>query len=395
MPKDILAQQHLLPEMKLLEVRRGPRGGVDFVVRLTSKMEVCPKCASPSYSVYDHRWVTVRDEPMRRSETRFRIHKRRFMCRPCRKPFTEPVQGVLKGKRTTERYARAVQRACEDFVDLKRVRRRLGCSGGYVYSALYRHLELKQRTRRQDWPERIGIDEHFFRRGKYLGERQFVTMVVDQTGGRLLEVADGRRGVDVESAVAHLKNPENVRWVALDLCDPYKRFAKEHFPNARLVADKFHVLRLPQGALMKYRKQAEGGKNTAYLRNLLLKPKRLVPRRWRQPLFEWLCKHRELKAVYEAKEALHSFYRIRSRKQAARLLTKLTDTLAHSQLPELKTLRHTLVRWRSQILNYWYCRLTNARTEGFNTKAKLVKRRAYGYISFRNYRLRLLNACSG
>ena len=38
--------------------------------------------------------------------------------------------------------------------------------------------------------------------------------------------------------------------------------------------------------------------------------------------------------------------------------------------------------------------LTNAITEGFNLKAKLVKRRAFGYRSFRNYRLRLLNACA-
>ena len=99
--------------------------------------------------------------------------------------------------------------------------------------------------------------------------------------------------------------------------------------------------------------------------------------------------------IYEAKEALHSFYRVRSHKQASRVLTKLTDTLALSPLPELKTLRSTLVRWRNEVLNYWHCRLTNARTEGFNTKAKLVKRRAYGYISFENYRLRLLNACNG
>ena len=93
--------------------------------------------------------------------------------------------------------------------------------------------------------------------------------------------------------------------------------------------------------------------------------------------------------------ALHGFYRIRSRAQASRALTRLTDALAHSLLPELQTLRTTLVRWRREVLNYWGCRLTNARTEGFNNKAKVVKRRAYGYISFSNYRLRLLNACSG
>ncbi len=71
------------------------------------------------------------------------------------------------------------------------------------------------------------------------------------------------------------------------------------------------------------------------------------------------------------------------------------DALAHSPIPELETLRGTLVRWRKEILAYWYCRLTNARTEGFNNKAKLVKRRAFGYVSFRHHRLRLPNACSG
>lgn len=393
MPNDILAQQHLLPEMKLMTVRRGPRGGMDMVVCMTAEMEVCPRCATPSRSVYDRRWVVVRDEPIRRGETRFRIRKRRFMCRPCGRPFTEPVQGVIKGKRTTERYAKAVQIACEDYVDLKKVRERFRCSGGYVYSVLYRHLELNLRMRRRDWPERIGLDEHFFKRGKGFEKRQFVTMVVDQSGGRLLEVAEGRQGVDVEHAVRHLKNPENVRWVSIDLCDPYKRFSKDYFPNAQIVADKFHVLRLPNAALMKYRKEAERGKNTAYLRNLLLRPGYQVLDYWRPRLKEWLKKYPALEEVYWAKERLSRFYRMRSVEQAAKELTRLTNSLTLSSVPELRRLRATLRKWRIAILNYWTSRQTNARVEGFNNKAKLVKRRAYGYISFPNYRLRLLNAC--
>ena len=68
--------------------------------------------------------------------------------------------------------------------------------------------------------------------------------------------------------------------------------------------------------------------------------------------------------------------------------------MALSQLPEVRTLRNTLVRWRREVLAYFLCRLTNARTEGYNGKAKLVIRRAHGYKSFTNYRLRLLNACA-
>jgi transposase len=60
----------------------------------------------------------------------------------------------------------------------------------------------------------------------------------------------------------------------------------------------------------------------------------------------------------------------------------------------LDMLRNTLMRWRREVLAYFLCRLTNARTEGFNGKAKLVIRRAYGHKSFRSYRLRLLGCCA-
>jgi hypothetical protein len=85
---------------------------------------------------------------------------------------------------------------------------------------------------------------------------------------------------------------------------------------------------------------------------------------------------------------------IRGADRAGLALTALTDRLASSTLPELQTFRRALMRWRNEILAHFGTGLTNGRTEGFNNKAKLVKKRAYGYRSFRNYRLRLLNACA-
>lgn len=108
-----------------------------------------------------------------------------------------------------------------------------------------------------------------------------------------------------------------------------------------------------------------------------------------QALGTWLSNYPALRELYEAKEALAAFYRIRSHKQASRSFTAFTDRLAHSCVPELQTFRTTLMRWRKQILAYFRTRSTNGITEGFNGKAKLVKRRAYGYKSFTNYRLRL------
>ena len=133
----------------------------------------------------------------------------------------------------------------------------------------------------------------------------------------------------------------------LDLCDPFKNFAKAHFPNAILVADK-----------------------------------------------QWLDMHPELKEIYRYKEALHGFYRTRGYDRAVEALRKLTDQMQSSQLPEVQTLRRTLLKWQDPILNCFRTGLTNGRTEGYNNLAKLIQKRAFGYKNFANYRLRLLNACA-
>lgn len=95
-----------------------------------------------------------------------------------------------------------------------------------------------------------------------------------------------------------------------------------------------------------------------------------------------------------AKEALHGLYRVKAYERAARAYTRFTDRLGQSNVPEVKRLRRTLISWREEILEYFNTPLTNGRTEGFNGKAKLIRRRAYGYRSFRNYRLRVLKDCA-
>lgn len=68
--------------------------------------------------------------------------------------------------------------------------------------------------------------------------------------------------------------------------------------------------------------------------------------------------------------------------------------MAMSKIPEIQTLRRTLLKWRDEILRYFGTGLTNARVEGFNRKCKLIQRKAYGFRSFPNYRLRALYSCS-
>jgi transposase len=93
-------------------------------------------------------------------------------------------------------------------------------------------------------------------------------------------------------------------------------------------------------------------------------------------------------------QRIMKFYRIRGQKKAEHAFIAITDDLAHETLPELKTFRRTLMQWRVEILNYFKNRVTNARCEGYNNKAKVIKKRAYGFKSFPNYRLRILTTCT-
>jgi len=178
------------------------------------------------------------------------------------------------------------------------------------------------------------------------------------------------------------------------MSDAYRGFATRFFPNARLVADKFHVLRLLNPALTQRRIEVTGDRRSIAIRRLLLRNGHALDFWQKLDVQRFLDKHPALREVYLAKEALHALYRTRGIDRATRALERLLQRCDASELPELATLARTLRRWRYEVLAYFETGLTNGITEGFNLKAKLVKRRAFGYRSFRNYRLRLLNACA-
>jgi transposase len=223
---------------------------------------------------------------------------------------------------------------------------------------------------------------------------EFASVFVDYKNKRVFELVRGKAGHEIKPQLQHIPGRENVRKAIIDLCDPFKNFVQDFFPNAELIADKFHVLRLLTPSLNKRRKEITGDRRSLPIRKLLLRNGHRLEFFQRSALHRWLEQYPLLKELYQWKERLHGFYRIRGYNRASQALTFMTDQMANSQLPEIKTLRKTLMKWRLPILAYFKYGLTNGRTEGFNNKAKLVKRMAYGYKNFENYRLRVLNACA-
>lgn len=393
MPVKRLARFTLLPELKCIrffDVRKG----VVFEAEKVSEFEVCPRCATRAFGIYDRRWATVKDEPIRGKAVTIRIRKRRFWCIPCRKPFTEPVAGIGKGLRTTARFRRALKWACETFESLKKAQKYMRCSTSTLYRIYYEQLELDLRKRRYPWPRSIGIDEHKYAKNREMGFPEFATVFVDHTNKRLYETVKGRDVLEIKQQVDHLPGRENVRIATIDLSATYRRLVRELFPRATVVADKFHVVRLLHPAINKRRKEITGDKRSNPVRKLLLRSGKELEFFKRSALYQWLDAHPELKEIYMAKEAIHGLYRTRGYNRAERALKRMLDRFGRSKVPEVLTLRKTLLSWRKEILEYFRTGMTNGRTEAYNGKAKLVRKKGYGFRSFQNYRLRLLTACS-
>lgn len=394
MPAGRLTRFVLLPELEFTEMYSEDGRYAVLGSDKKSDFEVCPRCAALSKSVYDHRVVTVKDAPIREKNVRLRIRKRRFWCKPCKKPFTEPVPGISKGKRHTARYRRELLWRCENFSDLKKVRRTMDCSSGFMYKALYEELALKRRERTYPWPSRIGIDEHSFQRDKVTGRTKFVSFIIDHKNKKAFEAVEGRTVGELEASLKHIPGCENVELATMDLCEVYRQYIKRNFVNAKIIADKFHVVRLLNPAINRHRKAITGDKRKLPVRRLLLRNGSKVSFHVRSALWKWLDQHPSLRELYFYKEEIHRLYRNTSYQRAKDSMIRLIDRMGSSRLPEVQTLRRTLKSWFNEILNYFKWRLTNARVEGYNNVAKLIKKRAYGYRSFENYRLRLLNACA-
>lgn len=394
MPKIDLTNSLQLPELIYLG-RKTQKNLLTFFLKKSSPFEVCPKCGNKSSSIHDHVYVNIRDTPLRDKRVVLNIKKRRFRCLKCKSVFTEPVQGIRKGYRTSQRFRSHIMYCADNYRSIKDVTKNLRCSFWLVHKAYYEQLELNLRKIQNPWASTIGIDEHAIRKSKNKRYREFGTIFVEYNHRRIRELALGRTPAELlaNDRLMAIPGRDRVSNVIIDLSKPYLNFVKEFFPNARIIADRFHVVRLINVIINKYRKDETGDKRSNPIRKLLLKKRKDLEPWVKKIVSQWLKDKPLLRELYSIKERLHGFYEIKGMKKAARIFTMITDDMALSKIPEVQRMRRTLQKWREHILNFFDNRLTNGRTEGFNRKAKGIQRNAYGYRNIENYRKRLLYSC--
>jgi transposase len=196
-----------------------------------------------------------------------------------------------------------------------------------------------------------------------------------------------------------LQGRERVQIVCIDLSSPYRSLIRRYFPHARIVADRFHVVRLIQHHFMQLARHlvAHLKHHRGNLAALRKAPERLNDKQRSRleklfrthPILQTL--HHEMHQLRELMNQKHQTQR-QCRKLIPRLLKKI-QLLRESRAKPLETLAATLSDWLEPIACMWRTTRNNGITEGFHRKMKLIQRRAYGFRNFENYRLRVIAQC--
>ena len=393
MPLEKLARFLFPRELKLIKTESLKPYGIRFYLKKTPYPEFCPKCAQKSEKVHDYRTVKIKDEPIRGKAVELVIKKRRLWCNSCDKAFTEPIEKISKGHRTTASYKRGMCWAAETFSDLKRVRKYFRCSYNLLYNCVYENYRSNLKERDYPLPDSMGVDEHSIRKLKY-SPVDYATVLVDHSNRRVYDVIEGNTLSRLREEIQGLSGADQVKLVTIDFSNTYRSFIKESFPNAKIVIDRFHMHRLFTKRVNKLRMRVTGDDRKNPIRRLLLRNSRNLKPFERKAVLRWLNFHPDLREMYNFKESVNRFYRIKGFKRAKKALTKILDKMGKSKVELVRSLRKVLVEWKDEIVNFFrFNGISNGRTEGFNRKAKLIQRRAYGYRNFANYRLALLHAC--
>ena len=155
MPKSNLSRTFLLPNLSLLETKRNGRFRTLFCLSTKAKPK-CPFCEQNHPYIHQYYHRSLKDTIIRGKIYYLNIKMRRFRCRSCKRTFNETLDGVRPYKRLTERMQREIYWACENFADLKKVRKHTVCGSKTIYNRYYKQLELQQRKRKTDvWPKTI------------------------------------------------------------------------------------------------------------------------------------------------------------------------------------------------------------------------------------------------
>lgn len=355
---------------------------------------VCPRCQKAAGSGYDHKRRSVRHLEVFGMRSIIHFDKRRFDCEVCGRPFSERLSWLEPKRRQTEAYEAHIYQQVKKTAR-KHVAEAEGLSEGTVLDIFKRKAKEKQRGVEPGPLRLLGVDEIAVRKG----HKQYALVLTDLERRCVVAVFDNRSQATFEQWLEGLSQQEQraIKVVSMDMWNPYRYAVRRKLARAKVVADRFHVVKQlnHQLNLLRRKLQREADEALAEIlqgsRWLLLKNRANLTPDEEEQLALILAAAPELRQVYLLKEEFRTIgNKLKDKKQAERFLKVWVYKAQATGNRYLLKFVKTLQNWWSEFLNYFDDGITQGFVEGTNRAIRGIIHRAFGFRDFANFRLQVL-----
>ena len=334
-------------------------------------------------------------------KTLIRLKKRRFRCKNCGKMAVAETSLVQKNHQIASAVKQKIAQLLVEKQAMTDIAHRLSISTSTVIRKL---KEFKFEMNWQKLPEIMSWDEYSFKKGKM----SFIAQ--DFNTNEVLAILDGRTQAVIRNHF--LRYPRQVRMrvkvMTMDMFSPYYQLAKQLFPNAQIVLDRFHMIQHLSRAMNRVRiqimnqfdrKSQEYRALKRYWKLLQQDSRKLSHKRFYRPAFRAHLTNQEiLHQLLSYSDQLRQHYELYQlllfhfQEKQADYFFDLMEEVISDVHPIFQTVFRTFLKDRDKITNALELPYSNAKLEATNNLIKVIKRNAFGFRNFDNFKKRILIA---
>jgi transposase len=242
----------------------------------------------------------------------------------------------------------------------------------------------------------VGIDEVSIRKG-----HDYAIVVADLDKPRPIWMGFGGRGEEQMDAFFKEIGPKrsaNLELAVMDMWKPFRKSTRRHAPQAKIIYDKFHVLRHLNDAMDAVRRSEYyrvQGKERQYIkgqRYTLLSHQANLDLKGRRALKLLLKANKRLNQAYLLKESFGQLWDYRNETWSRKFFENWKDQLRWSRLKPFQKFAKMIERHWDEIASYCHPenKVSLGFMEGLNNKIRVIQRRAYGIRNQEYLRLKVL-----
>ena len=334
-------------------------------------------------------------------KTLIRLRKRRFRCKDCGKIAVSETSLVKKNHQIATVVKQKITQKLIEKLPMTAISESLSVSTSTVIRQLHK---FKFKTDLNYLPEHMNWDEYSFKKGKM----SFIAQDYDTR--KILAILDGRTQATIRNHFLRYSREirSHVKVITMDMFSPYYDIARKLFPNAKIVLDRFHIVQHLSRAMNRVRiqimnqfdrKSHEYKALKRYWKLIQQDSYTLSRKRFYRPTFRAHLTNKEiLEKLLSYSQDLRDHYELYQlllfhfqEKHADYFFELITESISAVN-PIFQTIFRTFLRDQDKIINALELPYSNAKLEATNNLIKVIKRNAFGFRNFENFKTRILIA---